>query len=120
MDIINSIPQIATTQPKAAPKADIPLPKLTTGTGVSLPAPKLDSVTKDLERARTERVAAALDSIKNSFAVSDSRFTLFKDSTGDMRYQSNLTPRWFCELFPRKNHVRTSRRKTCKIRRNSR
>ena len=84
MDINNIIAPVV-NQPKPAPKADTPLPKpAASAPAVPAPAPKVDTVSKDLERARIERVQAALESIRNTYAVSDSRFTLFKDSTGDI------------------------------------
>lgn len=80
MDITGNIPKVAPL-PKPV-KTDIPLPK-PAAPSFPAPQPAVDAVTKNLERSRAERVSAALDSIKNNFAVSDSRFTIFKDSTGD-------------------------------------
>lgn len=54
---------------------------------VSLPQPTQQVEAKpavsDVDRARAERVRAAAEAIKNLYAVSDTRFTIFKDTAGD-------------------------------------
>lgn len=91
--MVNSInntiaPAVVSQQQGPAVRADIPLPRPAAPFATPpAPAPAPAATTAPelpaLGPSREERVAAALESIRNSFAVSDSRFTIFRDITGD-------------------------------------
>ena len=81
----NTAPAVVSQPPASAPRADIQLPQPLASAPLPAlaPAENFDQVSADLESSRIQRVEAALESIRNSFAVSDSRFTIFRDITGD-------------------------------------
>lgn len=74
-----------------AKKADLPVIRSTSEAGVpQAPDPKIAG-DNDLESQRYARVAQAADNFfKDVYAVSDARFTIFKDSSGQYvtRYTS--------------------------------
>ncbi len=75
-----------------AKKADLPVIRTTQSDAGSLPAPDLKIAgDNDIEAQRYERLAQAADNFfKDVYAVSDARFTIFKDSSGQYitRYTS--------------------------------
>lgn len=75
-----------------AKKADLPVIRTTSEAGVPTKAPDLEIAgDNDMEAQRYARVAQAADNFfKDVYAVSDARFTIFKDSSGQYitRYTS--------------------------------
>lgn len=74
-----------------AKKADLPVITTAQSESGSLPQPDIIGGGNDLEAQRYERLAKAAEGFfKDVFAVSDARFTIFKDSSGQYitRYTS--------------------------------
>ena len=81
-------------KPQALPgarSADFPVRTKATNTGTASVPEATIPQTADIETKRLERVTAAADSyFKDIFAVSDARFTIYKDTSGQYitRYTS--------------------------------
>lgn len=85
MDVNSNINsgKLIPAQPKAAPKVEVQLPlPQPASPAAPIVAPKIE-LPSNSEAQRYAKVKAAAEVVKNTYAVSDTRFTIFKDSTGD-------------------------------------